>query len=320
MPLPTVSDLHVDTVRTELSIAYMNQREFLAADAICPIVQVSKQSDYYGTYSREDFMRVQMGSVGASTPAPIMSFGVSKEQFFCLPYSGKVFLPDQARDNAKNEYEIEKAYVAFVNHQAQLKREAVVASKFWTTSVWATDYTPGTKWSSSSSTPFADLRVGCRTIQQAIGWWPTDLVLGADCWDTLCEHADTLDRIKGGATTKDPANVRPEQLAQILGLKRVTIAAAAYNTSSAGVSASMSPLYDTNDALLIYRPDSPTQFVPSGAYCFSWSPYDKISNGAAAIRTWREDDPQGEWFLGEMNFDPKVTCSYAGYFFNEATA
>jgi hypothetical protein len=229
-------------------------------------------------------------------------------------------LADEDRTTAAGEFELDKAHVEFINDQALLKREELIASKFFTTSVWGTDSTPGTKWSAANSTPYPELRTGCRTIQQAVGFWPTDLILGADVWDTLADHADTLARITGMGQSTDPAVVLPSQIAQILGLKRVTIAAASYNTASAGATVSMSPLYDTNDALLIYRPDNPQKFTPSGAYTFSYSPYDRVKGKSVAIETWRDRDPDGEYFRGNMYLAPKITASEAGYFFNEATS
>ena len=320
MPSPTVNELHVDGVRTELSIAYMNERQFLAADAIAPLVTVNKQSDLYAKWSRADFMRRQMGLVADNAPSPIMSMGVATENYFCKTYRGKYFVSDQQRSNASNEFELDKAAVAFVTHQALLEREAAVAAALFTTGVWGTDSTPGTKWSAASSDPYGDLRTGCRAIQSATGFWPTDLVVGADVADTLLDHADTLDRIKGGATNGDPASVKLEQIAAELGLKRVTTAAATNNTASAGATVAMAPMYDTNDALLIYRPDTASTFAPSGAYTFSWAEFDDVKDGAAAIKTWRDDDPDGEWFRAQMSLAPKVTASEAGYFFDEATA
>jgi hypothetical protein len=303
-----------------MSIAYMNQREFLAADAIAPILPVKKKSDLYATWSRADWMRRQMKQVADNAPSPIMSHAVSTTAYMCLDYRGKTFVSDAMRENAMGEFELDQANVNFVTHQALLEREAVVAANFWTTGVWGTDATPSTLWSAGSSDPYGDMRTGCRTIFNATGKWPTDLVLGTDCWDTLAEHADTLARITGGSTTQNPAEVKPEQIAQILGLKRVTIAGAINNTASAGATISMAAVYDVNDALLVYRPDSPGQFEPSGGYTMSWTPFDNVKDGAAAIKTWRSEDPDGEWFRGQMYMAPVVTSSVSGYFFNEATS
>lgn len=318
--LPSIHDLHVDTLRTELSIAYMNDREFYAGDAIAPLCPVNKMSDKFPTFDRGDWMRIQMEQGAPGVAAPIMQFGVSSDTYYCAKYHGKAFLGDEERGNADEGYAIDRAKVMFVTEQALLQREKLIADALWTTGIWGTDKTPTTKWSATSSDPYGDLRIGCRTIQQAIGKWPTDLILGADVADTLVDHADTLDRVKGGATTSQPASVKLEQIAAALQLKRVTVAAAVYNTSSAGAAVSMSPFYDTNDALLIYRPDSPQKFEPSGAYTFVWTPFDQVKGANVGIKTWRVDDPDGEFFRSMMYIDPKVTASAAGYFFNEATS
>jgi hypothetical protein len=315
-----MSDVHVGGLRRELSIAYSNDRAFLAGDAIAPLCPVNKSTDLYPEFSRADWMRIQMELGTDEDPAPRMSFGVSTSTYACKKYHGKAFLSDEKRTEADDEFELDKAYIEFVTDQALLKREKVIADAYWTTSVWGTDYTPSTKWSSSSSDPFGELRTGCRTIQTAIGRWPTDLVLGSDVADTLADHADVLDRIKGGAKPSDPANMRLEHLASALGLQRVTVAEATYNTAGAGATVSMSQLFDPHDALLIYRPAKPMKFTPSGAYTFCWTPFDSVQGESVAIKTWRTDDPEGEYFRGALHVDPKITASAAGYFFDEATA
>jgi hypothetical protein len=320
MPNPTSSDLHVDGVRQELSIAYVNDRNFLAGDAIAPIVNVDKQSDLYAKWSRADFLRLQMGLVADGDPAPQMSYGVATESYFCNVYGGKKIITDRQRAQARNEFALEESVIRFLNEQALLRREKLIADTLFTTGIWGTDATPGTLWSASSSDPYGDIETGMDAVHLATGQYPTDFVVGKDVWATLKHHADTLDRVKGGATSTDPARVLPEQVAAVIGVKRLTIAGAVYNSASAGASVSMAQLYDTNDALLVYRPDTPEQFSPSGAYTFSWSEFDNVDATAAQIRTWREDDPMGEWFHGQMAIAPKLTATEAGYFFNEATS
>jgi hypothetical protein len=320
MPSPTINDVHIDSLRSELSVAYWNDRKFFAGDAIAPIVKVDKKSDLYAVWDRADTMRIQFGLVAEGDSSPIIEMNMSTESYRCKAYKGKVFISDEKRANADSELKLDEAHVRLVNEQALLKREKLIADAFWATSKWGTDSTPSTKWSASSSTPIEDLRVGCRKIQSETGFWPTDLILGADVEDTLLDHSDIIDRISGGARPGDPAVVELEQLAAILKLKRVTSAAATYNSASAGATAVMAPLYDTNDALLVYRPDSPEMFTPSAAYTFSWAEFDDVSEGGAAIKSWRDDDPDGEWMRGQLNLDPKITASAAGYFFNEATS
>jgi len=201
-----------------------------------------------------------------------------------------------------------------------MKRELIVATNFFTTGVWDTDIVVGTKWSAGSSDPYGDLETGMETIRLETGMLATDLVLGVDTWSTLKHHADTLDRVKGGATNSDPARVTLEQIAAVVGVKRVHVAAAVQNTAGAGAAVSMGYIYDTNDALLITRPDTPSQLTASAAYTFSWSQFDNVDANGASIRSWKSEDPLGEFLEVEMNLDPKVTSSVGGYFFNEATS
>lgn len=320
MPGPTVNDLHVDSVRSEMSVGFANDRKFYAGDAIAPIMSVDKRSDKYAIWDKADQMRIQFRQVATGDPAPLMTMSVSKSDYYCLHYKGKTFIADEERSNSKGEFELEQANIRFVNEQALLQREKLIADSLFVTGKWGTDSTPGTKWSAGSATPLADLETGMSAVQAAIGMEPTDLILGEDVWKTLKHHSDMTGRITGGSTTDNPARVMPEHLAALIGVKRVTIAAAVYNTASAGASASMGRLYATNDALLVYRPDTPSKFVPSGAYTMSWAEFDNVTAEAAAIKTWRTDDPDGEMFRGQMALDPKLVTSSAGYFFSAATS
>ena len=52
MPSPTLHDLHVDQLLTNISIKYMNQPSAYVADQVFPLVQVNKQSNKYPVYSK----------------------------------------------------------------------------------------------------------------------------------------------------------------------------------------------------------------------------------------------------------------------------
>ena len=54
---PTAADLHVDTLLTMLSIAYMNEADAYIADKLFPIVPVRKQSNLIPEYRKGDFFR-----------------------------------------------------------------------------------------------------------------------------------------------------------------------------------------------------------------------------------------------------------------------
>ena len=47
MPQPTSSDVHVDAVLTQISIAYMQQAGVYIANRVFPSINVDKQSDKF---------------------------------------------------------------------------------------------------------------------------------------------------------------------------------------------------------------------------------------------------------------------------------
>lgn len=324
MPLPSINDVHVDSLRTEMSIAYVQQPNRFVADKIFPLLRVDKQSDKYAVWSKADFMRRQMRKIGDSDPAPEMSFGVdTSNTFYCHTYGGKKFLSDRGKANYDTPLNADRATVNFVTQQALIERDARVAAAVWTTGIWGTDSTPGTLWSAGSSDPIGDMRTGIRTVATNTGYRPNTLTLGADTWDILQDHSDLLDRIKHTQT----GVVTEDLLANILKLDKVVVAEATYNSASAGATATMTELFGAKHALLTYSASAPSHDEPSAGYTFSWSEFDNVTGGdsvsmagAAAIKTWREDDPDGEYFRAMMSFDPKVTASDCGYFFNGAVA
>jgi len=316
MPLPTVSDVHVDGLRTEMSVMYIQEEASFVAQAGAPLLTVDKVSDKYAVWSKADYMRRQMRKIADTDPAPVMSFAVdTSNSYYCDTYGGKKFLSDRQRANYDTPLKSDQATVNFVTQQGLIERDYQFASAAWTTGVWATDKTPSNEWDTTNGDPIGDIRVGCRTIKRSTGRKANTLIMGASVWDIIQDHADFTDRIK--YTTE--AIVTEDLVARVFGLKRVVVADAVYSTAGAGATVSMSEIFDPDDALLLYTADAPTHDEPSALYTFSWGEFDGIKGtGAAAIKTWREDDPDGEWFRGMMSFDVKVVASDCGYFFRTA--
>ena len=67
MAQPTLSDVHVNALLTDLSNMYSQEETNFIARDVFPIVPVTKISDRYLTYSRADFNRNQMQKRAPST-------------------------------------------------------------------------------------------------------------------------------------------------------------------------------------------------------------------------------------------------------------
>ena len=60
MPQPTQSDVHVDAILTNISVAYLEAADRFVAGRVFSQIPVQKQTDKYFTYSQADFMRDQV--------------------------------------------------------------------------------------------------------------------------------------------------------------------------------------------------------------------------------------------------------------------
>src|SRR3990172_9512850 len=81
---PTVSDLHISTPLTNISVAWFqaNQGKYRAR-SIFPTVGVMKQGDKYYTYNQGDLQRSQAKDRAPGAEAPIGGYKVSSDTYFC---------------------------------------------------------------------------------------------------------------------------------------------------------------------------------------------------------------------------------------------
>ena len=57
MAQPSINQVHIDAILTNISVAYMQKSENFIADKVFPVVPVDKKSDKYFTYTKNDWFR-----------------------------------------------------------------------------------------------------------------------------------------------------------------------------------------------------------------------------------------------------------------------
>ena len=57
MAQPTPSDVHVDAILTNISVAYIQDQNYFIANKVFPSIPVEKQSDKYFKYTKGDWFR-----------------------------------------------------------------------------------------------------------------------------------------------------------------------------------------------------------------------------------------------------------------------
>lgn len=324
MAQPTGSDIHVDKLLTDISVAYM-QKEGDFIHKICPVVPVAKQSDKFITYNKGDWLRSQMQPRARATESAGSGWGTSTSTYDCKVWALHKDIADQDRASQDAPVDLDRDAALFLAQQALLRLEKSFASAFLATSVWGNadqtgvSGTPGTnefkQWNDSASTPVKDIRTQKGVIKKATGMDANVFVVTRDVWDKLVDHADFVDRIKyseRGIVTEDLA-------AAVLGVERVVVINAVENTAAEGASFSGS-FVATKKALLMYVAPRPSLLEPSACYNFVWTGYLGAAAAAPQISSFRMDALKADRKEAELAFDMKVVASDCGVLFTSAIA
>ena len=285
MPQPTSSQVHVDAILTNISVAYMQMAENFIATKVFPVVPVSKQSDKFFTYTKNDWFRDEAQRRADATESAGGGYNLSTDSYQADVYAFHKDVGDQTRANADAPINVDREAAEFVTGRMLLKMETQFVSNFFTTSVWATDSTPTNLWSDyTSSDPIGDIETGKRTILSTTGYEPNTLVLGYDTFIQLKNHPDLVDRIKYTSSQV----LSESLLASLFGVPRVMVAKSLKATNNEGGSEAYAFNYGKN-ALLTYSAPSAGLLQPSGGYVMSWTGVSQLQQiqrrGRTELRT-----------------------------------
>ena len=315
MPQPTQSQVHVDAILTNMSVAYMNEMDSFVASRVFPTISVNKQSDKYFTYSQADFYRDQAKVRADGTESAGSGYSLSTDTYSSSVWALHKDIGDQVRANSDTPLDPDMDATRFLTHQMMIRQERDWASNYFTTSVWGNDSTPSTLWDASGSDPIGDIQTGINTILSDTGYLANTLVLSYNAYKTLRNHPDFVDRYK--YTSAD--SITPELIGKVLDLPRVMVMKGVYNSAAEGATASYAQVGD-KDALLCYVAPSAGLMTASAGYNFVWNGVGGGLGTSVAVSKYRMDWLRADRLEIESAWDFKVVSSNLGYFFSNPVA
>jgi len=315
MPQPTSSDVHVDAILSNMSVAYMQEAYAFVAGRAFPTVNVQKQTDKYFTYSQADFFRDQVQRRADGTESAGTGYSLSTATYNAEVYALHKDIGDQTRANADIPLNMDMDATRFLSQQMLIRQEVQWAADSFTTGVWGTDATPSPLWDAASSTPIADIETAKNTVLTNTGYVPNTVIMSYKVFSALVDNSDIVDRIK--YTSQE--SVTEELLARLFGVDRVLIMAATYNTAAEGATASYSLVGD-KDVLVCYTPANPGLMVPSAGYNMVWTGVSAGLGTGAAVSRYRIEERKADRIEIEAAFDFKIVSSALGYFLSNCTS
>lgn len=338
-------DVHYNQILTNFSVAHFQSLSKFLATVIFQPVMVKHASNKFTTYPRGFFNRSDVDtSVGEETKAHRISYGTARDSYSVDEHALRSYISDQSKANVDTEQNLVLEHTRLVTEGLLIGREKTFADNFLKTGVWGADVTGGNaksgtvgsagatfvKWANDGGDPIKDIREWKRYMQEVTaGLRPNCMVFSRDVYDTLLDHADILDRIKGGATTALPAIAMMKEVAKLFELERILIWETIHNMATDGlVDANTGEpptnlkFTKSNFAFLYYcNPiTNPEKYTATAGVTFVWNRFLAPTNiggkGAGPIIRRYRPTPEllGEYIEGRYSQAPKVISKDCGLY------
>ena len=325
MPQPTQSQVHVDAILTNISVAYLQRAENFIADKVFPVVPVDKQSDKYFVYDKNDWLRDEAQVRADGTESVGSGYNITTATYYADVYAIHKDIGDQTRANADAPINVDREAAEFVTHRLLTRREIQFVNDFMTTGKWASDVTgvaasPTTgqtiQWSDyTNSDPIEDIEAGKASILSVTGLEANTLVLGYDVFRQLKNHPDLVDRIKYTSSQ----TITEDMLARMFDIDRVLVSKSIKATNREGATGAYS-FTTGKTALLAHVAPNPGILTPSAGYTFSWTGVSQGMGLTIGTSSFRLESLRATRVEAELAFDNKVVATDLGYFWNTIVA
>jgi len=325
MPQPTGSQVHVDAILTNVSVAYMQKAENFIADKVFPIVPVDKQSDKYFVYDKNDWLRDEAQVRTDGTESVGSGYNISTATYYADVYAIHKDIGDQTRANADAPINVDREAAEFVTQRLLTRREIQFVSDFMTGGVWGNTATGVSgvpsggqvrQWSDYvNSDPINDIEEAKADILSVTGLSANTLVLGYDVFRQLKNHPDLVDRIKYTSSQ----TITEDMLARMFDIERVLVSKSIKATNAEGATGAYA-FTTGKSALLAHVAPAPGLLTPSAGYIMQWTGVSGGLGATIGTSSFRLDSLRATRIEAELAFDNKVVAADLGYFWQTVVA
>lgn len=316
MAQPSLEDVHVDAVLTNISVAYIQNQNNFISTKVFPMIPVDKKSDLYYIWTQNDWFRDEAKPRPPGTESAGSGMNLSTTNYNCNVFALHKDLDEQTLANADAPLNLFRASTEWLTQMMLLRMERQFVTDYFTTGVWDNDVTPANLWSDyANSDPVDDIELGKETMLMNTGLEATDLVLGYQTWRKLKQHPDLIDRVKYSREADSADGI----MARAFGVQRILVAKSVYATNVEGATAA----YDFNfgkHALLVHSAPSPGINVASAGYTFAWRGISKGLGAEVGVKRFPMVHLESERVEAQKAWDNRVVATNLGYFLSGAVA
>lgn len=318
----TPGDAYRNPVLENLSMAAFQDPAEFVARSIFPTIAGPTAGKYY-EIDTDDIAQNKAAKRAPGTTAKEGDWDLSQRSYACEQLGYREKVTEEMIAATGNAARADKVAQMSVDEVMMIASEIDFATRFFKTGVWSRDMAGAAStvadtsykyWSTSGSTPIADILAERKRMRRVGKRMPNTLVLGADVETVLLTHADILSRVNAGQTPGAGADPSLNDLAKFFKVERVLVANASYNNAGTD-----SFILNSKSAWLGYVNPNPGIMLPSAGYRFA---DEEVSGNAMGIRSWRywEQGIRSFYVEGALDDTYKQVSAKLGTFFDAIVA
>jgi len=278
----------VDKLLTNVSNAYIP--EGLISESVLPSLEVAQDSGIIGGYGKAH-LRIENSLVGGKGKARMVEPIVRKTDntYLIEKHELQSIVTEDDYRNVEQPFDAEKDETLGLTTIIALEKERALASALQSTAVLTQNVTlAGTSKFSDyqNSDPVSVFKNAQNALLDGCGVLGNAAIISQKVFNTLKYHPQILAQL--GFAANRAGSLSVEEIAEVLGVKKLWVPNAAYNTAKEGQSDSMSQVWG-NDITLLVAPDKAAKYQTSLGY------YMKRSGVASRrVKKWAIDDSFGD--------------------------
>lgn len=325
MPSPSTS---LATLRPDLADSFL---EFdLAADQagyigtkVMPIVDVQSQAGTFGKIPIEQLLQNSDTKRAPGSGYSRGNFTFQNASYACQEHGHEEVVDDREAKMYAEYFDAEvvstaRAYNAVLRNAEKRIADAVFDTATWTGASLTTTITH--EWDdATNAVPITDVEAAVQKIYDNSGLWANALVINRKVFRNLRLCDQIRDRISsnGAGASELQGEITAQQIAQAFDLQHVIVAGGTQNTANEGQSASMSPLWSGEYAMVCKVATSPDFKEPCIGRTFHWS--EDGSSVGGTVESYREESVRGEVVRVRHDVDEIILYPQAGHLLSNIT-
>ena len=304
----------VDKLLTNVSQGYFPQGYI--SEAILPLVEVDQYTGKLGKYSNSH-LRIERSITGGEGKYRRVTPITREQQSYEIDGHGlEGLVTKRDKKNVEKPYDAEKDEVMGLTAQIWLEKEKLLADTLGDTAIITQNTTlSGTDQFSdyTNSDPIDVFNTAVNAVYDGCGMAPN--FVGMD-WKTariLRYHPVLLDSL--GYKDNRPGGLTDEEIARALGIQKIFVAQAVYNSAKEGQSDSLAAVWGKNIVLGV-APDRAMPYQVSLGYRLQLR-----GQGPRKVYKYAIDNPpESTGILVEDEYDYLIANAGAGYLIKDAVA